>query len=122
MGLANGQQPLISLPDVLIATDEAELKSRLKQALEKIDGVSLPLQQGLTRSSYTDGKDFSVTVLGLTQDSQQIHARVGIFYKGIIVGCNCADDPSPVPELDEYCELELVIDPSSGSTEVTLAD
>jgi len=113
---------LISLPDVLQAADEAELKSRLKQALEKVDGTSLPLQQGLTRSSYTDCKDFSVTVLGLTRGPQKIRAKVGIFYKGIVAGCNCADDPSPVPEIDEYCELELSIDSASGDTELVLVD
>lgn len=113
---------MICLPDVLLTADEAELKSRLKQALEKIDGTSLPLQQGLTRSSYTDGKDFSVTVLGLTRGPQQIHAKVGIFYKGIVAGCNCADDPSPVPEIDEYCELELSIDSTSGDAEIVLVE
>lgn len=113
---------MIHLPDVLLATDEAELKSRLKQALEKLDGTSLPLQQGLTRSSYTDGKEFSVTVLGFTRGPQQIQAKVGIFYKGIVAGCNCADDPTPVPEIDEYCELELRIDSASGDTEVILVD
>ena len=39
---------------------------------------------------------------------------------GIIAGCSCADDPTPVDTTTEYCELQLEIDRESAETRVIL--
>lgn len=80
----------------------------------------LPLQQGLSRGSYTDGTGLSAMVIGVADDSRFIHAKAGIFYTAIIAGCSCADDPTPVDDLTEYCELEFVIDKTTAEATVNL--
>lgn len=62
-------------------------------------------------------------VLGASDDPGFIHARVGVFFTGIIAGCSCADDPTPVDTQNEYCELRLTIAKATAEAAVTpLAD
>jgi len=49
-----------------------------------------------------------------------IQVKAGIFYKGIMGGCNCADDPTPDSKNNEYCEVQLDIDKVTGKTLVAL--
>lgn len=112
---------MINLIKVVEDDSPAAVADVLKRELEKIDGLSLPLQQGLSRSSYTDGRNFGVTVLSVQQEVNGLHAKVGILYQGIIAGCACADDPTPESTIDEYCELELVIS-ECGDTTVSLLE
>ena len=109
----------IKLSEAVASTDSSVAAAMLKQELEQVDGLSLPLQQGLTRSSYTDGENFGVTILSVQRDSEGLHAKAGILYQGIIAGCSCADDPTPQSTVDEYCEIELVV-AENGSTTVKL--
>lgn len=101
--------------------EPSEAAALLKRELEQIDGLSLPLQQGLSHSSYTDGENFGVTILSVQRDVNALHAKAGILYQGIIAGCSCADDPTPQSTIDEYCEIELVIT-ENGITTIRLLD
>jgi hypothetical protein len=47
---------------------------------------------------------------------------VGIFYAGIITGCNCADDPTPVEAQKKYCEIHLTIDRTNAAANIAPAD
>ena len=82
--------------------------------------MQLPLQQGLATSSYVADGEFSAMVLDVSEDSGFIHAKAGIPYSGIIAGCSCADDPTPVSEQSEYCEVLLAINKLTAETTVTL--
>ena len=113
---------MINLSKVVVESDSpAAVANVLKRELEKLDGLGLPLQQGLSRSSYTDGRNFGVTVLSVQREGNGLRAKVGILYQGIIAGCACADDPTPESTIDEYCELELIIS-ESGDTAVRLLE
>ncbi|MCO6411909.1 MAG: hypothetical protein J5I92_04115 [Thiogranum sp.] len=92
----------------------------LKQEIEQLDPQALPLQQGLSRGNYVSDNGFSAMILGVTEQPGSIRARAGIFYAGIIAGCSCADDPTPVDEHSEYCELQFDIDKATADTTVTL--
>jgi len=46
--------------------------------------------------------------------------KAGIFYKSIIAGCSCSDDPSPIDEVDEHCEVMIEIDKRSAEATITL--
>lgn len=107
------------LSKAVASADLSEAAAMLKQELEQVYGLHLPLQQGLTRSSYTDGENFGVTILSVQRDANGLHAKVGILYQGIIAGCSCADDPTPQSTIDEYCEIELVV-AENGNTTVRL--
>jgi len=92
----------------------------LKQELEQLGADQLPLQQGLSASSVALDDPVSVMITGVSEDRGFIHVRAGIFYSGIIAGCSCADDPTPVSENNEYCEVRLAIDKTTAETTISL--
>lgn len=112
---------MIQLPDSLSAWNTADFKPALKRELEGLGPAGLPLQQGLSRSSYALDEPVTVVVMGADDEADAIRVRVGVFYSGIIAGCSCADDPTPVEAMDEYCELEIVIDKTTAATRIELA-
>lgn len=111
---------MIHLPASLAAWGSPGFKGVLRHELEQLDGGQLPLQQGLSHTSHALEDKFTVVVNGASEDARAIHAKVGIFYEGIVAGCNCADDPTPVEPQPEYCEVMLAIDKASAATTVTL--
>lgn len=111
---------MISLTKTLNAWGTAAFKERLKEEIEGLDAGDLPLQQGLSRGSYSDDKNLSVMIIGVSDEPKMIRVRVGVFYTAIIAGCGCADDPSPVDDLAEYCEVQFDIDKTTAETTVTL--
>ena len=92
----------------------------VKQEIQCLDGKLLPLQQGLSHSSYACEGNFSVVILGVSDGETSICVKTGIFYTGLIPGCSCADDPSPDNEYAEYCEVEFTIDKATAETSVRL--
>jgi hypothetical protein len=60
-------------------------------------------------------------VLGARGEAGAIRARIGVFFHGIIAGCSCADDPTPLEPQQEYCELELTIDRHTGAVTISLS-
>lgn len=104
------------LPESRAAWPSERFAEVLKRELERVDADALPLQAGLTSTSYVAGDRFSVMVLGADEAAGSIRARVGVFYEGITAGCNCAGDPSAVEPQGEYCEIELTIGPDGDAT------
>ncbi len=96
--------------------------SALKADIENIDKTLLPLQQGLSLSSYVGPSQFKAIILSTSERDNDILAKVGIFYTGIIAGCSCSDDPTPVDEQNEYCELQFIINKKDAKTKVKLLD
>ena len=58
------------------------------------------------------GREF--VVLSKQETASAIQVKVGVFYSGVIAGSCCADDPTPLDEQPEYCELLLDIDKETG--------
>ncbi|MDO8958488.1 MAG: hypothetical protein Q7U85_02010 [Rhodocyclaceae bacterium] len=83
--------------------------------------AALPLQQALTTTSAVADDAIEVVFLDATADGNCIHAKVGIFCGGILAGCSCADDPTPIEPQTEYCEMLLVIDKATAETIIRLA-
>lgn len=111
---------MIQLRKTLRAWGTSEFNSILKMELENLGVDQLPLQQGLTSSSFALDKNLAVVIMNSAQNTGTISVKAGIFYSGIIAGCNCADDPSPSDEQNEYCEVQVEIDCVTGETTVTL--
>jgi hypothetical protein len=108
------------LPKTLRALHSPDVESVLRLELEQLDARELPLQQGLTRGSHVGDDPFRVVAIGVSDDEACVRAKIGVFYMGIIAGCSCADDPTPVEGLQEYCELLVEIDKESAEANVTL--
>jgi hypothetical protein len=93
----------------------------LKEEIAQLDVDSLPLQQGLSSGSTSLDSSLGVMILRVHEAAHAIQVRAGIFYSSVLSGCSCADDPSPIEENTEYCEVELDIDRETGETRISLA-
>ena len=113
---------MLRLHNTIKTWGTAEFNDVLKKEIEQLNADHLPLQQGLTRSNYAMDNKVKAMILNVTDDNQFINAKIGIFYSGIIAGCNCADDPTPVEEQNEYCEVQFVINKQTAETSVTLLE
>ncbi|MDP1644890.1 MAG: hypothetical protein Q8L71_05230 [Thiobacillus sp.] len=114
------EQPMIRLPNSLNAWGTPAFEAALKQEIEQLDAWQLPLQQGLSASSHVTERPFQAMIIGASEDAGLLRVKAGIFYTGVIAGCSCADDPTPVNELNEYCVLQFDIDTMTAETTVTL--
>lgn len=92
----------------------------LKEELESLDALTLPLQQGLSQSSYAAEDEFQVMIISVAEGPGFIRAKTGVFYGGLIPGCSCSDDPTPASEYSEYCELQVDISKATAETTVML--
>ena len=111
---------MLRFTKALQAWGTPDFDAALKAEVAQMDPSLLPLQQGLSRSSYAKTDKLDVVVLGCVETAQGIDAKVGIFYAGIIPGCACADDPTPESDYTEYCEVRFHIDRDSAETTVSL--
>jgi hypothetical protein len=114
------KQPIIKLDKALAAWGTPRFNEVLKREIEALDAERLPLQQGLSQGNAVSDSGFSAMIIRVWEEDEVIGARSGIFYKGIIAGCSCADDPTPVDEHAEYCVLQLAIDRRTAATTVAL--
>jgi hypothetical protein len=113
---------MLRLSRALNAWGSADFEAVLKRELEQLDADQLPLQRGLSLSSHVAATPFRVMVVRVSEEADALRARIGVFYAGIIGGCSCADDPTPVDEHSEYCEVQLAIDKQTADVTVTLLD
>ena len=108
-----------SLPRALAAWDTPGFGGIFKQEVEQLDPTSLPLQQGLAGTSAVADEPITVMVLGATATADgRLRVKAGIFYAGLLSGCSCADDPTPLESQPEYCECWFDIDLRSAATRV----
>ena len=92
----------------------------LKHEIALLKTDALPLQQALSLTSHVTDSPRTVRIIRVTEDGGCLRVKAGIFYTGIIAGCSCADDPTPIDERNEYCEVELAIDKRTAETVATL--
>ncbi len=111
---------MIRLPNALNAWGTADFEAAFKQEIAALDAANLPLQQGLSISSHVTERPVQAMVLSAGEDAGRIRVKAGIFYTGIIAGCSCTDDPTPMSELNEYCVVQFDIDPETAETTATL--
>jgi hypothetical protein len=111
---------MIRFIDALNAWGTPDFNAILRQEIERLTADQLPLQQGLSTGSHALDNRLRAMIISAADKGNTIRARAGIFYTGIIAGCSCADDPSPVNEENEYCEVQLDIDKATAATTVVL--
>lgn len=111
---------MISLPKSIQAWHSDEFEAVFKRELEALGGDHLPLQQGLSHSSYAQDHNLKIVILNLTDEGNLAMIKVGAFYSGIVAGCSCSDDPSPTDEVNEYCEMQVTLNLNNGEASITL--
>ncbi|MDH5407333.1 MAG: hypothetical protein OEY00_01835 [Gammaproteobacteria bacterium] len=112
---------MLKLEKLLAAWNKADFDSVAKEELQKLDAVSLPLQQGLAQSSYVADDPVSVIIMSSSEQQNVIKIKAGLFYSGIIAGCSCSDDPTPLDKVNEYCEVFILIDKTSGEASISMS-
>lgn len=111
---------MIRLPKSLNAWGTPEFQETLKREIEQLDAAHLPLQQALSVSSHVTEGPIQAMILRTGENAGLIRVKAGIFYTGIIAGCSCTDDPTPMSEQNEYCVVEFDIDRTTAEAKVTL--
>lgn len=114
--------PMIKLSQSLNAWGTSGFEDVLKAEIEQLDVAQLPLQQGLALSSYATDSPRKAVIIGVADDEKFIHVTAGIFYSGIIAGCSCEDDPTPVDEVTEYCKVRFEINKQTAETTAILVE
>jgi hypothetical protein len=92
----------------------------LAQEVAQLDIDALPLQAGLSQGSVALDDNLSVSIIGVSEETDRICARVGIFYSGIVAGCSCTDDPTPENRTTEFCLVLLEIDKATAAASISL--
>lgn len=79
---------MISLAHALAAWGTPDFARVLKLEIERLPAAALPLQAGLSASSYVLDRD-AITAMAIDAAAHggSIRAKVGIFYSGIVGGC-----------------------------------
>jgi len=110
----------VCFAQALAAWGSGDFSAVLKRDIERLSVLELPLQQGLTTGSYALDEGPGVMILGVYASEHGIHARARLFYRSVIAGCSCGDDPTPVDICNEQCEVALLIDKRSAETTIKL--
>ena len=104
----------------LKAWSTPEFRQVIQQEIAQLDHALLPLQQALSLSSAVTDQPIQAVILSAQEEADLICVKAGVFYTGIVSGCSCADDPTPLVGQNEYCVLQFCIDKTSAETTVTL--
>ncbi len=110
----------VRLPETLSAWGTSRLAEVFKREAATLDVAALPLQQALTHGSHVLEQGLEFVLLEAHSDEAGVRLRAGVFFQSVVAGCSCADDPSPVPPLTEYCELLFHIRRPDGDTRIAL--
>ncbi len=108
----------MKLTDSLDAWDSHDFARRFKAEVVALKSEDLSLQQQLCRGNVALNGVQEVMVLRRWEEDAWLHVKAGLFYRGIIAGSCCIDDPTPVEPHEEYCELEFLIDRRTGDAKV----
>jgi hypothetical protein len=113
---------MICLSESLATWGTPAFENTFRREAEALDANLLPLQKGLSLSSHVADSPFSVRILDTSETPDCLLVKAGILYAGIVAGCSCADDPTPISEQTEYCEVMFEINKLTSQCTVTLVN
>ncbi len=111
---------MIRLDEALRAWGTPGFEAALKREVERLGADQLPLQQGLSTGNYVADGPITVTINSVADTEGVIRVKAGIFYRSVIGGCSCADDPTTASEINEYCDVQLDIDKADARVTIRL--
>lgn len=112
---------MLRLEATLKAWDMPDFKTVLGDELVETRALERPMQLGLTYGTVALPENLKFVVLDADDDDASIRIHGGVHYTSITTGCTCIDDPSPLSEMPEYVEVDIVIDRTTGDATVKLA-
>ena len=108
------------LPKSLSAWNTPDFASCFRSELESLKPELLPLQLGMRYSSAVADRPIDVMVLSTSEDVRMIRVKTLVLYSGIVSGCNCSDDPTPIDEQPEQCGILFELNKQNGETAALL--
>lgn len=111
---------MMSFQAVVTAYGTPDFAQVFVETVQRMDAADLPLQQGLRQSNYVSPSPHRVVILASEATEKTITVRAGIFYAGIVAGSCCSDDPAPMCEQTEHCELYFTIDRKTTAIEIAM--
>lgn len=112
----NAKSDTPRLEAALRAWRSPDFRTVLKQEVERLGSRLLPLQQAVSTTSVALDGPVTVIVQDSAEAERYVWVRIGVFFEGIVTGCSCADDPTPIEPQNEYAEFELRIDKATADT------
>ncbi|MES9844615.1 MAG: hypothetical protein ABW162_14485 [Candidatus Sedimenticola sp. PURPLELP] len=103
---------MVRLQNSLNAWNSDVFPSTLKEEIEKLRSDVLPIAHVIGQGNKLDDSDLGVIVNEISDDPQQIRAKVGVFFAEIVDCVTCCGGNGMHDEA--YCELEVTIDKASG--------
>ena len=76
----------------------------------------------MTQGNAISNDPLTIMVNSFSCGEEQICVRAGIFFRSLIAGCNCADDPSTPDTIEEYAEMEFLIRLDDALTRVRITE
>jgi hypothetical protein len=113
---------MLDFSSVVKAWGSPDFQARFKAAVEQLSHGQLPLQQALAHTSSVSDEPFTAVVISCDADDDILYINAAIFFSGIVAGCSCADDPTPLEPQLENCLLQFDIDRQSGAASVKPID
>jgi hypothetical protein len=110
----------VRLPDALRAWGSEGFNQVIRAELERLSHHLLPLQQALRQTSQVSEEPFQVMILRTQETAGELLVKAGVFYTGVVAGCGCADDPTPLGPVTEHCTLEIRLDRATGTASFRL--
>ena len=86
----------------------------IKSALLSLPGKNLPLDQFTNLTGFIDDKSIGYSILSSMETESHLQVKIGVFFKELLAGCNCSEDPQPI---DSYAELLLLINKQTADYE-----
>lgn len=71
------------------------------------------------QSAYALSHGIQTMIINSAEVDDSIQVKAGLFFKGIIPGCSCADDPTPENEYEEYGEILITINRQTGKATIS---
>jgi len=109
---------MVLLEKTLRAWGSQTFSDNLKIELAELDDLLDYLQKAMSGSSYATTEGMEILILSMSERNEIIEVDVGVFYSGLVPGCNCSDDPSPESVNQEYCELSIKLDKRTAAATI----
>jgi len=96
-----------------------DFSEALKIQLAELGSDDLPLAAAMTQGGQIDDSEISFSVLGVDETVDALNAKVGVFFKEVVGGCNCSEDPVAH---NTYCEMIVEICRKTGNARFLASD
>ncbi|SMN13591.1 hypothetical protein BHECKSOX2_714 [Bathymodiolus heckerae thiotrophic gill symbiont] len=86
-----------------------------QQALKYLTLDNLPLIECCRHSGNIDEDSIDISLFSSAESEQVIQLKIGVFFREIIPGCTCSDDPLQAISYENgYCELQVKVDKNTS--------